>query len=291
MPASSNDGCLLITGASGHIGRTLIAQFRKSGKNLLSTDISQDEGIIACDLRSVEQVSRLFDYTPISGVVHLAGILPTAFHQDPLAGADLNLTGSLNLLRESIQHKVRRVVFASSVSVYGLGGKPSRPFTEDDPAVPDEAYGGAKRAIEVVGENLSRSEAIEFVALRITRVVGPGVKKTSSPWRAQMFEAGANRKCISIPFARDAELCLVHVQDVARMLVTLAEASAVRHCIYNSPAEIFTLQQLADLLQRTKGVRVETGPDGAYAGATCDGSRFSREFGFQLPRLEDYLRQ
>ena len=99
---------------------------------------------------------------------------------------------------------------------------------------------------------LSQSGAIEFVALRIARVVGPGIKKSSSPWRAQMFEAASPAQCISIPFAPDAELSLAHVEDVARMLISLAEAPTFRHSVYNSPAEIWTAHQVKELIERVQ---------------------------------------
>ena len=186
MPSTSQDSCLLVTGATGHIGRTLTAELRASGINIVATDLSEDENTVACDLRATRDVAKLFEIAPVRGVIHLAGILPGAFYEDPLRGADVNLTGSLNLLRESIRHKVKRFVFASSVSVYGLKRRSLGPSTEEDSPAPDEPYGASKRAIEMVGESLSQSGAIEFVALRIARVVGPGIKKTSSPWRAQM---------------------------------------------------------------------------------------------------------
>lgn len=291
MPSTSQDSALLVTGATGHIGRTLTAQLRASGTNILATDISENENAVACDLRATREVAKLFEMGPVRGVIHLAGILPTAFYEDPLGGADLNLTGSLNLLRQSIKQKVKRFVFASSVSVYGLKRRSVRPSIEEDSPAPDEPYGASKRAIELVGENLSQSGAIEFIALRIVRVVGPGIKKTSSPWRAQMFQAASPDQCICIPFAPDAELSLVHVEDVARMLISLAEAPAFRHSVYNSPAEIWTAHQLKELIEQAKGIRVELGPNDAHGGAICDGSRFSREFGFKLRGLEERLLQ
>src|SRR5437763_1919973 len=113
-----------------------------------------------------------------SAVIHLAGMLPTAFQSDPLDGADVNLTGSLRLIHHSIRTGVKRFVFASSMSVYGSSAS-ERPLNEDDLTCPDDVYGTAKKTIEVIGENLSKAGAIEFIALRIARVVGPGIRKTS----------------------------------------------------------------------------------------------------------------
>lgn len=282
---------ILVTGAIGHIGQEVCTQLRVAGKKLIAVDVDSgaSSDFVACDLRHAGEVAQLFRTHPIQAVIHLAAVLPTAYHSDPLAGAEVNLTGSLNLLREAVNQQVRRFVFASSVSVYGLYGRSTRPLTEDDPTAPDEPYGASKRAIEVIGETLHHAKAVEFAALRIARVVGPGIKKTNSPWRAQMFESSPQITSIAIPYAADAELGLLHVEDAARMLITLAEAKLVRECIYNCASETWRAEQLKTLIEATRGIRVELGPDGAYAGATCDGGKFVQEFEFRLREIRERL--
>jgi nucleoside-diphosphate-sugar epimerase len=164
-----------------------------------------------------------------------------------------------------------------------------RALTEEDPAAPDEPYGASKRVVELLGETLVSAQAIEFVSLRIARVIGPGIKKTSSPWRTQIFERPSGRDPIQIPFAPDAVLSLVHVEDVARMLVTLAESSVVRRSVYNTPVEMWKASHLKEVMEEARGVRVELGQDGAHGSPLCDGSRCAGEFGFQLRGLRERL--
>jgi nucleoside-diphosphate-sugar epimerase len=221
-------------------------------------------------------------------VIHLAGILPSAFQRDPFMGVDLNLTGCVELLRQAVKARVKRFVFASSMSVYGSRPTP-RPLTEEDAAAPDEPYGACKRAVELVGDTLARGQAIEFVALRIARVIGPGIKKTSSPWRSQIFEQSSEQDPIQIPFEPGAVLSLVLVEDVARMLVTLAEASRLRSSVYNTPAEKWEVKSLKEAVEEARGVRIDLGMDGVHGGPGCDGTRFAKEFGFQPQRLREAL--
>lgn len=290
MSSATDEGTILVTGACGHIG-SAVCRFLKSAKHkILPVDVNPDkaQGVVACDFRAKNDSLRLFQAYRIRSVIHLAGILPSAFQADPLAGADVNLSGCLELMRQAANARVKRFVFASSMSVYGSSFRP-RPLTEDDPAVPDEPYGAAKRAIEVIGETLARRGTIEFVSLRIARVVGPGIQKTSSPWRSQILEPVLPQDAIHIPFSPEATLSLVHVADVARMLVTLAETSAMSNFIYNTPVEVWEPRQLKEIIEELRGIRVELGGTSAYAGPVCDGSRFVREFGFQPRRLRDYL--
>src|SRR5712692_4352327 len=290
MGSVGDQGVVIVTGANGHIGREVCRQLKTTKIKFLAVDLrpGSSQNVIPCDLTAKAEVSRLFESHPVRAVIHLAAILPSAFHRDPLTGVDVNLTGSVELLRRAVKMGTKRFVFASSMSVYGSSSA-GRPLTEDDPAAPDEPYGASKRAVELVGETLAKANAIEFVSLRIARVVGPGIKQTSSPWRSDIFEPSPGQKLINIPFAPNAVLSLVHVEDVARMLVTLVEIPKVRSSIYNTPEELWAAQKLKQVVEETRGIRVELQEGGADGGPICDGSRFAREFGFQLRCIQHQL--
>ena len=290
MTNAGNRGVVIVTGAGGHIGRAVCRLLASTEVQFLAFDVDPDaeRGILALDLRLKDDIARLFRTHPVRAVIHLAGILPSAFQRDPLTGVDVNLMGCVELLRQAVKVRVKRFVFASSMSVYGSRRTP-RPVTEEDAAAPDEPYGACKRAVELVGDTLARGLAIEFVALRIARVIGPGIKKTSSPWRSQIFEQRSEQDPIQIPFEPGTELSLVHVEDVARMLVTLAEASRLQSSVYNTPAETWEVKSLKEAVEEAKGVRIELGMDSPHGGPGCDGSRFAKEFGFQLQGLREAL--
>ena len=129
---------------------------------------------------------------------------------------------------------------------------------------------------------------MEFVALRIARVVGPGIKKTSSPWRAQILDGSVTTETIQVPFSPNAKLSLVHVEDVAIMLRLLAERGG-KHTVYNTPAEIWEAGNLKKAVEQARQVRVELGDGGSQGGPVCDGGRFEREFGFKLRGLRERL--
>jgi nucleoside-diphosphate-sugar epimerase len=281
---------ILVTGASGHIGRELCRVLRNANRKILPVDLDPDQEleVLRCDLRSQSDVSRLFASHPIRTVIHLAGILPSAFQADPLTGAEVNLHGSCELMRQSAAARVQRFIFASSIGVYGSSLTP-RPVTEDDRPAPDDPYGASKLVVESIGQTLAREKTFEFVALRIARVVGPGIKKTSSPWRSRIFEAAPQGDSVSVPFAPRAVLSLVHVEDVAHMLFRLAEAAQIRSLVYNTPAEPWEARHLKEAVEELRGIRVELGSEMAHGGPISDGTRFAREFGFQLRGLADRL--
>jgi nucleoside-diphosphate-sugar epimerase len=290
MPSADAIDCTLVTGASGHIGTKTRRVLKTSSRKILPIDVEPDSAgdVLACDLTLKDELSRLFQFHRIHTVIHLAGLLPIAFRSNPLRGAEVNLSGSIELMRQAMNSGVRRFIFASSMSVYGSSPS-THPLTENDPAAPDEPYGAAKRVVELIGETLTTARTMEFVSLRIARVVGPGIKKTASPWRSRIFESLPGDASIQIPFAPEAMLSLVHVEDVARMLVVLADRTEVRSSVYNTPAELWQAKDLKRLIEERVDTRVELSEDRVPAGPTCDGGRFTREFGFELHGLRERL--
>lgn len=290
MPSSDHMGSILVTGASGHIGSETCRVLRIGGRVILPVDVEPNSarGVLACDLRLKDELSRLFQLHPIQTVIHLAGLLPSAFRSDPLRGAEVNLSSSFELMRQAVNSGVRRFLFASSMSVYGSSPS-SHPLTEDDPATPDEPYGASKRAVELIGETLAVGRAMKFVSLRIARVIGPGIKKTASPWRSRIFEPLPGGVSIQIPFAPETMLSLVHVEDVARMLFVLVDRPEMGSFVYNTPAELWQARDLKQLIEETVDTRVELGHDRSSVGPTCDGGRFATEFGFELQGLRERL--
>jgi nucleoside-diphosphate-sugar epimerase len=135
-----------VTGASGHIGREVCRILRLAGKKILPVDVNHDtrEDVIACDLRSKNEISRVFQSHPVQTVIHLAAILPSAFQSDPLLGADVNLSGCFELMRQAEKARINRFIFASSTAgsttrrlmIRSRGSSvasPSSPVSRDSP--------------------------------------------------------------------------------------------------------------------------------------------------------------
>ena len=289
-------GTVLVTGASGFIGRHVCHQLRRGGISFLGLDHRAGEDgaleVRTCDISDVKAISELFREHSIDTVIHLAAVLQSGARVDPALATRVNIDATLGLLELAVQARVSRFVFASSVSVYGsLGSK--HLFREKDAAAPIDLYGTAKRYVEIYGEQLSARGGLSFVALRIAGVVGAGAKSTTSPWRSEIFEKlgrGVAQKIV-MPFEPDSVLSLVHVEDVADMLVGLARRRHLQSRIYNTPAENWAITELKTRLEALDGkVSVEIPEDGGRpAPALSDGARFCADFRYRLPALHDRL--
>jgi len=289
---------VLVTGAGGFIGRQVCAQLRRANFEHIGLDQQPREDAVtgwqACDITDSEALGRVFGACKVGAVIHLAAVLPSASRSNPSLATRVNIVGSTNLLEAAAHCGVERFVLASSMSVYGCVGT-AEFRSEQDPAAPTDVYGAAKRYVEIYGETLAKNRGLRFTALRIATVVGPGARNTASPWRSEIFEklATGTSQEIVVPFRHRASLSLVHVEDVARMLILLAQQDRLASPIYNTPAETWPLQKLKEFIETLdRSVAVELGSSNSEGTPPlADGARFVRDFAFHLPSLADRLVQ
>ncbi len=172
----------LVTGGAGFIGsnivRTLAARNESvrvldnfcEGKRENLADLLSRVEVIEGDIRdtaAVEKAVQGVDY-----VLHQAALrsVPKSF-LNPVETTEVNVTGTLQVLLASAKQKVKRLVFASSSSVYGNTDR--MPQQEEDPLAPISPYAVSKLAGEFYCRLFSREYGLETVALRYFNVFGP----------------------------------------------------------------------------------------------------------------------
>ncbi len=172
-----------------------------------------------CDANSVRPVVVGADT-----VIHIAGPPSVAFsYRHPAASVEAHALGTATVLQEATRAGcLRRLVLVSSAEVYGL---PERPVVDEcHPIDPLSPYAAAKVAAEAIARAMARTHGFELVIVRPFAVYGPD----SPDWS---LVGTAVRQAIELP--HDAPIVmrdlsrvrdLVHVQDVADLIVTAALA-------------------------------------------------------------------
>lgn len=173
---------ILVTGGAGFIGSHLAAHLVLLGHDVRILDnlatgrrsnvlaLGEDVELVEGDIQSYERV-----HNAVAGceVVFHQAALPSVPRsvQDPLTSNATNVTGTLNVLLASRDAGVRRVVFASSSSIYGA--EPELPAREDAAPRPISPYATAKLACEGYCRSFTEVYGLETVALRYFNVFGP----------------------------------------------------------------------------------------------------------------------
>lgn len=183
---------VLVTGAAGFVGSTLVDRLLSEGREVVGLDsfdsfyaeslkrqnIAQAEQsdafrLVTGDIRDAELLERLFAEGRFGGVAHLAalaGVRPSL--EKPVAYADVNVLGTTTVLDAAARHGVAQVVFASSSSVYGE--REDGPFRETDPVErPISPYAATKRAGELVAHTFHHAHGLPITCARIFTAYGP----------------------------------------------------------------------------------------------------------------------
>jgi len=173
----------LVTGGAGFIGSHLVAELLKNGEAVRVLDnfstgkrenltpFHDQIELIEGDIRSYHIVREAVD--GVDYILH-QGALPSVPRSvnDPITSNDVNVGGTLNILDAARDAGVKRVVYASSSSVYGANAEV--PKREDMVPQPISPYAVSKLAGEQYCHVFSRTYGLETVALRYFNVFGPG---------------------------------------------------------------------------------------------------------------------
>jgi len=183
---------VLVTGAAGFIGSSLVDRLVAEGRevvgldsfdpfypeeqkqrNLVSALRSSTFQLVRGDIRNADTVASLFSETRFDSVVHLAalaGVRPSLAR--PAVCADVNVNGTSVVLEAAVSHGKPRVIFASSSSVYGE--REDGPFRETDPVEhPISPYAATKRAGELVAHAFHHAHDLSVTCARIFTAYGP----------------------------------------------------------------------------------------------------------------------
>jgi UDP-glucose 4-epimerase len=237
---------ILVTGARGFIGSSLVSQLRRQNKNVMSLSRSHEFGIlddkVFLDLNAVDHIRLLkkWDIVPDT-VVHLAGHIEIALMRGssdtcsvPVPGIEnlseiykSNILSTVNLLDYCLDVGVRHMVFASSQAVYGLPASES--VTEETSPNPLEHYAMSK----VCCENILRLGSSRRLSVTIFRF--PGVysekRKSGAVYRfcRSALDSGLVRAESDFPLPFD----VIHLDDVLDAFSRAIESPPEGYSVFN----------------------------------------------------------
>jgi UDP-glucose 4-epimerase len=260
---------VFITGGAGFIGLHVVPMLLEKGyrvrifDNMFRGDRDRIAELVATgDVELIDQDVRYGGavHAAMKGcdyVIHLAAVSINKSQADPYESIDINMVGNHNVFAAAADHGVKRLVFASSASVYGDPKK--LPMHEDDRLDPLTPYCISKRAGEDLLGFYQRSKGLNWIALRFFNVYGPGQKPTA--YYTSVINHFVKRLKNGAPPVIDGKgeqsMDFIHVHDIARAVVAAMEAEQGNLPINIGTGIDTSIATLAEILIQAVGVDVQ----------------------------------
>jgi UDP-glucose 4-epimerase len=168
------NGRILVTGSSGHLGEALVRTLRADGHEVVGLDLLPSPFTeVVGSITDRELVRKALN--GVTGVLHTAALQkPHIESHNRQAFVDTNVTGTLVLIEEADAAGVRSFIFTSSTSAFGgalsaAPGAPANWITEETPSIPRNIYGVTKTSAENLCELASSDLGLPVVILRTAR--------------------------------------------------------------------------------------------------------------------------
>jgi len=257
----------LVTGGAGFIGAHVTNELIKLGHEVIVLDdlsggfeenINPKAKFIKGSIVDQKLVELLFAEHHFDYVYHLAAYAAEGLsHFIKRFNYTNNLIGSVNLINESIKHKIKCFVFTSSIAVYGIGEPPLR---EDMIPVPEDPYGIAKLAVEMELRVSHEMFGLNYVVFRphnvygeyqnlgdrYRNVVGIFMNQLMQGKQLSVFGDGMQTRAFS------------YIGDIAPQIANCVNIAAAQNQVINVGADKdYTVKELSTTVMEAMGIKGE----------------------------------
>ena len=291
---------ILLTGAFGNIGRSVLRFLLESGYRVTCFDIETDRSrkIFESFSRKPENARRieiswgdvrnhaniLKATEDVQGIIHLAAVIPPWSEKNPETARAINVEGTRDLIRAAEALDPRpKFIFTSSVSVYGPRMSDPPPRTVDEPVNPTDHYSTHK----VECEGMLRDSRLPWTVLRVAAVSVSDMNGSMDPI---LFE---------IPL--DQRIEFVHARDVARACVNALSEDVVRRVLHVGGGNSSQMLQRDFLKRILEATGFGMFPESAFLVPEKDSDWFYTDYmdteeaqallHYQVHTFDDYLEE
>ncbi len=257
---------VLVTGGAGFVGAYVVRDLLDRGEEVVVFDAVtaspaldtavpgwRDQGRLRLVRGTIASPWRLLQSCrdhDVDAVVHLASPLTSGVNEDLRAGLEDICCGTANVLEAARLLGLRRVVWTSSISVFG---PPSRygevPIGDDAELRPTSFYGSCKALCEQMGAVYREHHDVDSIALRLTIVYGPGRKSGVTSFVSEAVEAAAAGRPVRVAYG-DQVLNWQYVDDVAGMLLAALDAPRPPRTVYTTTGDVRSIRDVGDAISR-----------------------------------------
>jgi len=285
----------LITGGTGFLGSYVTRKLVREGKKVVAYDyltsnvinniLSEEEmkkvKIVNGDITDQIKLGHVIKENNVDRVIHLASMLHPISNDLPHQAVQVNIQGQVAVLEAARLWNLKKVVWASSVVVYGdRKSHPTLPLPNDAPHCPTTIYGATKSFNEFLTLHYTNTWDLDTLGLRFTVIYGPGRVRGASAFVNELIVNPALGKPAVVDNGDDV-IDWQYVEDVARMLVKCSEVGPTKTKIFNTSFDIKSVKTAGEYVKTLTGVSVSYNPGTFGIAWELDDSRLQEEIGFE----------
>ncbi len=254
----------LVTGGAGFIGAHVTDELIRMGHKVVvlddlsggfSENVNPEAVFVKGSITDVALIEKLFDEHHFDYVYHLAAYAAEGLsHFIKRFNYTNNLIGSVNLINESVRHKVKCFVFTSSIAVYGKG---QLPMTEEMIPTPEDSYGISKLAVEMDLKCTHEMFGLNYIIFRPHNVygeyqnIGDKYRNVVGIFMNQLMQG----KSLSVFGDGTQTRAFSYIGDVAPYIARSVDVPAAYNEVFNIGADqAFTVTELANTVQEVIGI-------------------------------------
>jgi nucleoside-diphosphate-sugar epimerase len=262
-----NQGQVLVLGGAGFVGAYVVRRLLDCGERVLvydaapggnsltrvfgEYDAEQPSSRLTIERGTLTDAWRLLRTCERHGVdriVHLASPLTQDVAEDASSGVRDICLGTAAVFEIARALRVRRVVWTSSVAVFGgRRDYPAGAIANDAPHRPDSLYGSCKSLCERMALDYRDRHDVDSIGLRLTVVYGPGRLRGYMSFPSELIRYAAAGLPLEVPLA-DVAMNWQYVEDVASCVVHALDVARPRDLVFNTSGEVRTFREAAEVL-------------------------------------------
>jgi UDP-glucose 4-epimerase len=259
----------LITGGTGLIGAYVTRRLIDDGHRVTVYDLAPDVEflrdllspaqlgsveVVRGDITDMAALLRALKGCGAQHIIHLAALLNTRSNENPLLSLKVNCEGTLTVFEAALDRHIERVVWASSVGVFGIASKRAPgPMSNEALHQPTDLYGACKSLNERFSKHYRRAYGLNCIGLRYAAVYGYGkartyARGTGAAFMVELIDKPAAGIPAVVP-AGEAVIDLVHVEDAARATVLAVQAAPSKPVAVNIGGFRTSLREAAQIVK------------------------------------------
>ena len=291
---------IMVTGGTGFIGARIIRKLLERGQEVVSFDLAPPRPTLDSrmnavpfyrgDVTDMAHLMEAVNTHQVSRIIHLAALLPPASENRPGHGLHVNIQGANNVFEVARWASIERVVYASSIAVYGVQDTfGQRPINEDDLTNPVNVYGMTKAVNDFAAAKYHDMYGLDLRGIRICTVFGHGrFTGMTGLIGGLLMSNPAVGKPIDIPSDPAEPSPMIYVEDAAEIFVRAILSDSLRHPVYISGGHLATLGEMADMVRDfIPNAQITTGTRPVPHVYMVDNSRMLADIGYEMPPLRD----